>query len=133
MKASHFDVSHTDGAEENELPAAVALAFLPLHKRAFGMAIGTATGLTVFALTAVYLLRQPQAAGAFKLELLSEYFYSYRVSWAGAFIGFAWGFVVGFVAGWFVAFCRNLVLAASIFITRTRAELRATRDFLDHI
>jgi hypothetical protein len=35
--------------------------------------------------------------------------------------------------GWFVAFCRNLAIATSIFITRTRAELSQTRDFLDHI
>ncbi|MBA2243901.1 MAG: hypothetical protein H0W11_03025, partial [Gemmatimonadetes bacterium] len=64
---------------------------------------------------------------------LAEYFYGYTVSWPGALVGGFWGFVVGFVAGWFVAFCRNLVIAATLFITRTRAELAATRDFLDHI
>jgi hypothetical protein len=40
---------------------------------------------------------------------------------------------VGFVAGWFFAFCRNLVLAFSVFLIRARAELNQTRDFLDHI
>jgi hypothetical protein len=55
------------------------------------------------------------------------------VSWTGLFVGMGWGFVVGFVGGWFFAFCRNLALAISIFITRTRAELAQTRDFLDHI
>ena len=48
-------------------------------------------------------------------------------------IGLLWGFATGFVMGWFVAFCRNLVVAASIFWIRTRAELSANRDFLDHI
>jgi hypothetical protein len=57
----------------------------------------------------------------------------YSLTWKGAFIGLGWGFLVGFVMGWFVAFLRNLVIAASVFITRTREELRATRDFLDHI
>ena len=37
------------------------------------------------------------------------------------------------VSGWFIAFARNLVLAASIFWIKTRAELSSTRDFLDHI
>ena len=29
--------------------------------------------------------------------------------------------------------CRNLVLAISLFVIRTRAELAQTRDFLDHV
>jgi hypothetical protein len=114
------------------LPPEETLAFLPLHKRALGMAVGTASGLTVFAATAMYLLRQP-VEPAFRLDLLAEYFYGYTVSWSGAFVGLAWGFVVGFAAGWFTAFTRNLILAALIFIGRTRAELSQTRDFLDHI
>jgi hypothetical protein len=44
-----------------------------------------------------------------------------------------WGFLVCFVAGWFVAFCRNLALAISAFMIRTRAEIEQTRNFLDHI
>jgi hypothetical protein len=115
----------------SELPVELQLAFLPIHKRAFGMAVGTASGLLVFLLTAVYVVRRPDPG--FQLSVLSEYFYGYTVSWAGAIVGFAWGFVAGFVAGWFIAFCRNLVLAASLWLTRTRAELAASRDFLDHI
>lgn len=116
---------------KDALPPSVALAFAPLHKRAFGMAIGTACGLTIFLFTAVYLLREPEHGVG--LALLSQYFKGYSVSWPGALVGFFWGFVVGFVGGWFVAFCRNLVIAASIFIIRARSELSQTRDFLDHI
>ena len=54
-------------------------------------------------------------------------------TWQGAFVALAWGFVAGFVAGWFTAFCRNFVIAASLWLGRTRSELDATRDFLDHI
>lgn len=118
---------------DESLPKELALAFAPLHKRAFGTALGVASGVVVFLLTVVFLLRNADPAGTFGLELLRQFFYGYSVSWTGALIGFLWGFGVGFVAGWFVAFCRNLVIAASIFITRTRAELQATRDFLDHI
>lgn len=118
---------------DDELSQALSLAFQPLHKRAFGMAVGSALGLFVFAVTAVHLLRQPDASSAPNLSLLAEYFYGYTVSWPGAFVGLAWGFVAGFVMGWFVAFSRNFVIAVSLFIGRTRAQLEGTRDFLDHI
>lgn len=114
-----------------EVPRDVMLAFAPLHKRALGMAVGTAAALVVFAATAIYLIRDPQPG--FDLGIFGQYFYGYTVSWSGAFVGAAWAFVAGFAAGWFTAFCRNLVLAISLFVGRTREELRAGRDFLDHI
>jgi hypothetical protein len=120
---------HAD--QKDALPPEVALAFAPLDKRAFGVAIGTALGLTIFLLTAVYLMRTPDHGVG--LALLAQYFKGYSVSWGGALIGFLWGLLVGFVGGWFVAFCRNLVIAASIFIIRAKSELSQTRDFLDHI
>ena len=120
-------------AEAAQVQAELALAFAPLHKSAFGMAIGTAVGVVVFAITAMTLLRGNPEAGSFSLWLLGQYFYGYTVSWTGAFVGLAWGMVAGFVAGWFFAFCRNFALATSMFIIRTRAELAATRDFLDHV
>jgi len=119
------------GARDDVLPHALALAFAPLHKRAFGVAVGAAAGLAFFVLTVVHILAQPR--GALPLELLGEYFYGYRATWSGAFVALGWGSAVGFVAGWFFAFCRNLALAISIFVSRTRGELDSTRDFLDHI
>jgi len=114
-------------------PSEVApeLAFAPLHKRALGMAVGITTGLLVFAGTIFHLVIHSHAEP--NVGLLAEYFYGYSVSVPGAFIGLLWGFFTGFVAGWFLAFTRNLAVATSIFISRTRAELQATRDFLDHI
>jgi hypothetical protein len=107
------------------------LLFAPLDKRAFGVAIGVAVGLVIFALTAVDLTFHSSPWPG--LSLLNQYFAGYSVTWAGAFIGLAWGFGVGFCAGWFLAFVRNLVLAISLFVLQTRAELGETRDFLDHI
>jgi hypothetical protein len=121
----------TERVDDDALPPSLVLAFAPLHKRAFGIATGVASGLVFFLLTAVYLLRAH--AERVPLHLLAEYFYGYTVSWAGAFVGLLWGLAVGFVAGWFIAFCRNLALAISVFITRTRGELNETRDFLDHV
>lgn len=114
-----------------ELPPDLVLAFAPLHKRAFGMAVGFTLGLLVALITAAGTVLDPE--GRVPIGLLSEYFYGYSVSWLGALIGAGWAFFVGFVGGWFIAFARNLVLAAWIFIVRARADLKATRDFLDHI
>jgi hypothetical protein len=106
-------------------------AFLPLHKRAFGTATGTAAAIVVFLVTAIYILRG--SPPEFHLGLLSQYFAGYTETWSGAIVGAAWAGFVGFVMGWFVAFARNMLLAILLVVVRTRAELSQTRDFLDHI
>ena len=121
-------VRHT--TEELILPV-MQLAFARLHKAAFGTATGVAGALVMGAMTVMCLV-VPRAS-AFPLGLLGEYFSGYDVSWKGVFVGMGWGFLVSFVAGWFVAFCRNLALAISAFMIRTRAEIEQTRNFLDHI
>ena len=130
--STNTPVTNTPAQSEDEaLPPALALAFAPLHKEAFGVAVGVAAGLAMFLLTAARLLLDPD--GTTNLSLLAQYFYGYTESWTGAVVGLCWGFVVGFIAGWFFAFVRNLVIAAWIFMTRARAALDASRDFLDHI
>lgn len=114
-------------AEEREL----MLAFAPLHKAAMGVAFGAVLALLLALLTAVAVRLAP--AAHLPLELLDEYFYGYTVSWPGVAVAAFWGGLVGFVAGWFLAFARNLVVAIWMFYVRTRAELEATRDFLDHV
>lgn len=116
---------------QDEVSRKLALAFAPLHKRAFGTAIGLALGLTIALMTIVVVVRHPVQGP--NISLLREYFTGYSVSWLGALVGFGWGFLVGFVGGWFVAFCRNLIIAASVFVIRAKSELSQTRDFLDHI
>jgi hypothetical protein len=110
--------------------APLRLAFAPVHKRALGVAVGTACGLILFALTIFHVVLQPRGL---ELGLLAQYFYGYEVSWKGAFIGLFWGFVTGFVMGWFVAFTRNFVSAVRIFVLKTKVDLARTKDFLDHI
>lgn len=116
---------------EAELPGSAMMLFAPVDKRAFGAAIGTACALSVVGLTSAELLLTPNPS--INPELLSQFFTGYTVTWTGAALGGAWGFFVGFCAGWFTAFMRNLVLALSLFLLRSRAELDDSRDFLDHI
>jgi hypothetical protein len=112
------------------IPRSAVMAFAPLHKRALGVAVGFSFGALLFLVTVCHLVTQSDAGA---LGLLSQYFYGYEVSWKGALVGAFWGGVSGFVAGWFLAFARNMILAILILGIRARAELRNTRDFLDHI
>jgi hypothetical protein len=118
-------------ARPGRLPSELVLAFAPLDKAAFGVAIGVTLALVVFLVTAgsIYIPRPERPA----VGLMAVYLKGYSVSWAGAFIGAAWGMFIGFVFGWFLAFCRNLTVAISLLVIRSRAELSQTRDFLDHI
>ena len=117
--------------EEAPVISAMMFAFAPLPKRAFGEATGVAGATLMAALTIATILIP--GARQIPVWLLEQYFEGYSVSWPGVFIGAAWGFGVAFVAGWFAAFCRNLALAISAFVIRTKAEIDSTREFLDHI
>lgn len=117
--------------EEERIEQAIALAFAPMDKLAFGVAVGCATGSLIFLATVGRLLRLPEGTTA--LSLLSQFFAGYAETWPGAFIGFAWGLATGCIAGWFAAFLRNVIMATWLLIVRVRADLAASRDFLDHI
>ena len=117
--------------ENAVLTDAQLLLFAPVDKRAFGVAIGTTWALAIFLLTAFEIIAQPYPS--INPGLMSHFFKGYDVTWPGARVGAAWGFFSGFCAGWFTAFVRNLVLALSLFMLRSRAELDDSRDFLDHI
>lgn len=119
-----------DNPQMEEIPQELVLAFAPLHKRAFGMAVGLTFGSLVFLVTVVAILRPgyPEL-----VPLMSQYFYGYSVSWIGAVVGFAWAWFAFFVAGWFTAFLRNLIIAVNMWIGYAREEMDQTRDFLDHI
>jgi hypothetical protein len=116
---------------EADLPRSAMLLFAPVDKRAFGVAIGAVSALAMFLITAAQLTLRPSPA--MDLSLVAQYFAGYTVTWPGALIGSLWAFAVGFCGGWLTAFVRNLVLAVSLFLLRSRAELADTRDFLDHI
>jgi hypothetical protein len=121
--------------EEQEvelMPKAAGLLFMPVDKRAFGAAIGTASAVLVFVVT-IAVIAGGDADMKKGLTLLANYFSGYSVSVVGAVVGALWVFVIGFVAGWLVAFTRNFSLAVSLFLIRSRAELGETSDFLDHI
>lgn len=116
---------------EQAAARAVALAFASLHKRAFGVAIGTAGALAILAVTLADVAFD--ATRRFPLGLLSNYFHGYDVTVPGALIGAAWLFAVGFVGGWFVAFTRNLVLTLWLVVVRAKMHFAQGQNLLDHL
>ncbi len=115
----------------DDLTREMELAFAPLHKRAFGTAVGLVFGLVLFLVTVVAVIRGGDYPGI--LDRIPFLVPMYDLSWAGAILGSLSAAFAFFCAGWFLAFARNLVLALSIWVLRTRAELSQTQDFLDHI
>ncbi|HEX5575932.1 MAG TPA: hypothetical protein VFX42_08675 [Gemmatimonadales bacterium] len=116
---------------EDTIPQPLATVLASIHRSALGGAVGIVAGLGMFLLTAAELLRRPESR--LGLGLLGQLLPGFAVSWAGAFVGFAWLFTLGFCVGWLLAFIHNLAIAVWIFVVRSRHEMALTRDFLDHV
>ena len=60
---ARFEVEGNDAPDDADVLESVdrelALAFAPVHKGAFGVAIGTAAGVSLFVATIVYVAREP--------------------------------------------------------------------------
>ena len=116
---------------QDALADELTYAFAPIHKRALGMAVGTVFAGLLFVITAFHVITQPVDGPP--IGLLAQYFYGYTLTWTGAVVAFFWGGVSGFVLGWFAALVRNLSVSIAVFVFKTRANLKQTADFLDHI
>jgi hypothetical protein len=116
---------------EQKLERALARALAPFDRRALGIAVGTTCALGIAGLTVASMLVDTE--GRFPLNLLANYFRGYRVSWLGAGVGALWAFVAGFCGGWFLAFARNLIVTLWIMKVRIAADVKSSREVLDHI
>ena len=71
---------------------------LRLNARAWGIAVGLLLGGGVFIATIFLVVKGGPNIGQ-HLALLGSYLPGYRVTWAGAFIGFIYLFVIGYGIG----------------------------------
>jgi protoporphyrinogen oxidase len=102
-------------------------AFGRLHKGAFGTAVGSISGATMFAATAWLVVKGGNVVGP-TLGLLSQFFPGYSVTWPGAFAGAAYGFALGFALGWSTAGLRSLFLEVYLTWVRWRAEAQSLEE-----
>ncbi len=126
------DVEADPEAVTEVVKEALAHIFTRLDPLAFGLALGLILGLAVFAATALLLLRGGPVVGP-HLQLLSNFFIGYSVTWPGALIGLLYGVVVGFVFGGLFAYLRNTAMFLHMAYIQRRSELNLLRSLFDYI
>ena len=108
-----------------------ASAFARMDKLGFATALGSVCGVLVFLATIWLIIQGGEVAGP-NLQLLAQYFYGYRLTVKGAFLGMVYSFSWGFLFGWLFAYFRNLFLGFYVYRVKRRLEMLTFRDFLDH-
>ena len=79
-----------------------------LNAKVLGLVLGLLCGLALFIVTNWLVLKGGKVVGP-HLQLLSQYFIGYRVSFLGSFIGFAYGFAVGTLSGSLIGWLYNRI------------------------
>ena len=80
-----------------------------LNAKILGLALGLLFGLVIFIATNFLVLKGGEPIGP-HLQLLSQYFIGYRVSFFGSFIGFAYGFALGTLSGALIGWIYNRIV-----------------------
>ena len=80
-----------------------------LNAKILGLALGLLFGLVIFIATNFLVLKGGKPIGP-HLQLLSQYFIGYRVSFFGSFIGFAYGFALGTLSGALIGWIYNRIV-----------------------
>ena len=83
---------------------------LKLNTKILGLVLGLLAGLAIFIATNWLVLKGGNPVGP-HLQLLSQFFLGYRVSFVGSLIGFAYGFALGTFAGALLAWIYNKIVA----------------------
>ncbi|MDX1643172.1 MAG: NAD(P)/FAD-dependent oxidoreductase [Thermoanaerobaculia bacterium] len=110
--------------DEPTLEELVESVFARYDRVALGVAIGSVTALTIFAATAVLLLRGGEPLGP-TLSLLGNYLFGFQVSWRGALLGAFEGGLIGFGVGFVMAGLINLLVGS--FETSIRRQLQLSQ------
>lgn len=79
-----------------------------LNAKFIGLALGITCGLAIFIATNWLVIKGGDPIGP-NLQLLSQYFIGYRVSFFGSIIGFFYGFAVGTMSGALIAWIYNKI------------------------
>lgn len=95
-------MTHLDREEAREVRREV----LRLNAKVWGLSFGLLGGLGLFVSTIVLVLKGGEQIGP-HLGLLSIYLPGYRVTVAGAFIGFVYLFVIGYALGRMIGMVYN--------------------------
>jgi hypothetical protein len=81
-----------------------------LNAKVIGLSLGIIFGLIIFVATNWLVIKGGDPVGP-HLQLLSQYFIGYTVTFGGSFIGFAYGFAVGTLCGSLIGWIYNKITA----------------------
>jgi hypothetical protein len=95
----------TDPKAKEEISRAVA----KIEGGVLAVVFGLVGGLGLFTMTVWLLIEGGPRAGS-HLQLLSNYFIGYSVTWRGSFVGFFYGALTGGVIGWTIGYIYDRVV-----------------------
>lgn len=84
-------------------------AVLRLNGVILGIVLGIVAGLIIFIATNWLVVKGGENVGA-HLNLLSQFFIGYSVTFTGSLIGLGYGFISGFIAGFLIAWIYNKII-----------------------
>ncbi len=87
-------MTHLDREEARQVQREV----FRMNAKVWGLSFGLLGGLGLFLSTVILVLKGGARVGP-HLGLLAIYLPGYRVTWAGAFLGFVYLFVIGYALG----------------------------------
>lgn len=99
-------------SDEDKLLEAVAF----LNAKVLGLILGILLGLVIFIATNWLLIKGPHVTGSGRsltgphLQLLSQFFIGYKVSFTGSIIGFLYGFAIGTICGSLIGWLYNRIV-----------------------
>ena len=97
-------------AYEPDIVADPRVRVLRLDAVAQGITTGVIAGLIVFVATNWLVVKGGPVVGP-NLALLAQFFFGYRVTFLGSFIGFVWAFLYGTAIGYLVSRIYNALVA----------------------
>ncbi|MCH7518053.1 MAG: hypothetical protein IH964_03390 [Candidatus Dadabacteria bacterium] len=102
----------TNRTDEEKLLEAVVV----LNAKMLGLILGISFGLVIFIVTIWLVIKGPQLSPSGQyvlgphLQLLSQFFIGYSVSYIGSIIGFVYGFAVGTISGALIGWIYNRII-----------------------
>jgi hypothetical protein len=101
----NVDMTIAPRADKDE----ISRVFTRIRTAALAVVFAMIGGLGLFLMTAWLLIRGGPHVGQ-HLQLLSNYFIGYSVTWGGSIVGFFYGAVAGGVIGWSVSTLYNKII-----------------------
>jgi len=100
-------------SDEEKLQQAVAF----LNAKLLGLILGILLGLAIFIATNWLLIKGPHVTESGRqivgphLQLLSQFFIGYKVSFSGSIVGFLYGFAIGTITGSLIGWLYNRIVS----------------------